>query len=395
MTESVPIFVVGVPRSGTTLLASLLGAHPSIHAGPETHFFEDFDLRPPPPPSRDSHWPVQGARWLMEIQHVGGSVPSNAGLTEEDLVGYLASVPPSYRAMLESLTVLQMRRAGKTRWLEKTPNHIVHLPSLRRIFPEAIIIRVMRDPRDTIGSLMNVPWGPKTLPAAISLFWDNYAPGEAFARIDKRMITVRWEDLLIDPATTLAYVGQNVGDTLDPNADLTQSGAEVNRTREPWKAKASQPIDKSRREVWRTAMSFNDQRLVEGVLGHVIDQHDYPRTIFSRGQWFRVMPIRSIDTCPQLVQLWKSGQQTDTDPSHLLIIGDPDPQKVLDRAHGSRVAMLIELIGRLILWRCSGTKVRWWTEPANPQGGQLSRIISFLLAKRRVGPVSSPAEPSQ
>jgi hypothetical protein len=384
MASITPIFVVGVPRSGTTLLASILSAHPAIHAGPETHFFEEFDRRRPPAPSWTKEWVSDAVQWLMQIQHVGGAVPLNAGLTPNDLCDHLSSVPLSYRALLESLVVPQMRRAGKTRWLEKTPNHIAHLPTLRHLFPESHVVRIVRDPRDTIHSLLNVPWGPSSLPAAVSMFADNYFPGERFCESDSNTITIRYEDLVTCTSSVLKSIGEFVKESFDPDSDRSKSSAEVNRTIEPWKAKVSERIDPTRAGSWAQTMPESDQRFIEALLGEPIDRHLYPRRFFPRGTHLQVMPIRGLEDCPSLVQTIADGTLGESSLSTIVLAGKPDPQRILDRPTGSRLAMLAELTTRLAGWTMSGRRVIWWDESRSPYRGRMTRCMQTLLKPYRV-----------
>src|SRR4051812_2800803 len=70
-----PIFIVGVPRSGTTLLSAMLGAHPRLVCGPETHFFHQFGRRDPRAFGRRADWPKVAIDYLYSIEHVGESIP--------------------------------------------------------------------------------------------------------------------------------------------------------------------------------------------------------------------------------------------------------------------------------------------------------------------------------
>lgn len=383
MSSPIPLFVVGVPRSGTTLLASMLSAHPAIHAGPETHFFEDLDRRRPPSPSRSAGWIESAVQWLMKIEHVGKPVHCHAGLSEDDLRRYLREQVPSYRAMLEAITVPQMRRAGKSRWLEKTPNHIAHMPTLRRVFPEAKVIRIVRDPRDTIQSLLNVPWGPKSLSAAVSMFADNHSPGERFCSRDPRTLTVRYEDLVTQQEATLDRIGSFVGEKFDAKGDRSKSALEVNRTAEPWKEKVSQAIDPSRAGSWRRDMPEPDQRFIEALLGDVMDRYGYPRQFYARGQRLRVMPLRDLDSCPALVEEVRQGTLGERAFEMILLAGEPDPQRLLDRPSGSRLAMFAEMTGRILIWPITGRQVVWWDEPTARSPGKLAKWMGHMLAPYR------------
>jgi hypothetical protein len=387
MASKPPIFIIGVPRSGTTLLASLLSAHPDIHAGPETHFFEAYDHSRPPRIDQP-HWVERAIDWLESIHHVERSVPRNAGLTRDELRGYLNQITPSHRGMLEALTVLQMRRAGKSRWLEKTPNHAAHAATLRRLFPESIVIRIVRDPRDTILSLLAVPWGPKTVPAAVSMFVDNDQPGEDFARRDRQTLTVRYEDLVTDPTQTLRTIGSFVDEEFDPQLDRRQSAAEVNRTGEPWKTKVAEKIDASRAGSWERMLPTQDQRFIEALLGPAIDRHGYQRKFYPVGTQLRVHPLRGLPTSPRLVQTIQQGTLLPPTEPVVVLAGEPDPQRLLDRPSGSRLKMLAELSLQVVRWQLAGQKVIWWDENTSSSAGKLSRVMRVLLHPYRRTPAA-------
>jgi hypothetical protein len=320
----------------------------------------------------------------MKIEHVGKPIPTNAGLTEEDLRNYLQTQTPSYRAMLEAITVPQMRRAGKSRWLEKTPNHIAHMPTLRGIFPDAKVIRIVRDPRDTIQSLLRVPWGPKSLSAAVSMYLDNDVPGERFCSSDSLTLTIRYEDLVTDPRATLERIGSFVGEKFDPTNDRSASASEVNRTAEPWKEKVSQKIDPSRAGSWERDMVEPDQRFIEALLGEIIDRHRYPRRFYSRGSQLQVMPRRDLDSCPALVEEIRQGTLGEPQRNMILLAGEPDPQRILDRPTGSRLAMFAELTSRVLIWPMTGKQVVWWDEPTTRRPGHLARWMGRLLTPYRL-----------
>ena len=155
---SPPIFIVGVPRSGTTLLAAMLGAHPRLACGPETHFFHylpaDADGL-----CRGDDWPRAAIDYLYSIRHVGESIPANYGLTRPELTEALARKEPSVPSILSGMVEIYAGRNGKPRWVEKTPDHLPHVARIRRYYPDSPIVRILRDPRPSPGRCWR-PAGP-------------------------------------------------------------------------------------------------------------------------------------------------------------------------------------------------------------------------------------------
>src|SRR5262249_42608174 len=77
--SSPPIFVTGVPRSGTTLLAAMLGAHPRLVCGPENYFFQclaDVGARAL---CRRADWPKAAIDFLFSIQYGSHSKRTDVG----------------------------------------------------------------------------------------------------------------------------------------------------------------------------------------------------------------------------------------------------------------------------------------------------------------------------
>ncbi|GIW74665.1 MAG: hypothetical protein KatS3mg103_1187 [Phycisphaerales bacterium] len=131
-----PIFILGVPRSGTTLLRTLLDAHRHIACGPETP-------------------------WLAE--HQPASLLGLVRALRDPEHGYCASYgqPPSVvydaaRRMLDALMRAYATSRGKTRWAEKTPNNLLHLEALHAIVPDAQYVWITRDPLDVVHSTVHV-----------------------------------------------------------------------------------------------------------------------------------------------------------------------------------------------------------------------------------------------
>src|SRR5688500_816538 len=121
-TDDAPIFVVGVARSGTTLLAALLSAHPRLDAGPESRFFarlRHLDAAARARLVEPTEWPGPAVGFVSSLTNQGHPVVGLFDLTVDDIRDWLALRPPSIAAMLESLTAQHAERRGKARWVEK------------------------------------------------------------------------------------------------------------------------------------------------------------------------------------------------------------------------------------------------------------------------------------
>jgi hypothetical protein len=116
-------------------------------------------------------------------------------------------------------------KPGAHRLLEKTPDHALWLDTIDCVVPGAAIIYMVRDPRDTVRSLLEVSdtdwgeWAPKTLEDATTLWLRNVRPYLARRR-DPHVLLVRYEDLRSDPSE-LERVAKFIG--LERPSDWLQS----------------------------------------------------------------------------------------------------------------------------------------------------------------------------
>lgn len=145
-----PLFIVGMPRSGTKLVRALLNQHPSISLTlAESHFIPYFIKKfgnPPPFGSRAEMAPL-----LRELRQTAFfSTMQRAGYEFDESSFGADVVCNSWSAIFEQI----FRHFGDKKdardaiWGDKTPGYINHLPLLKRVFPHAKFMHVIRDPRD-------------------------------------------------------------------------------------------------------------------------------------------------------------------------------------------------------------------------------------------------------
>ena len=128
-----PVFIVGLPRSGTTLLTAMLGAHSRLSCGPETYVFSDLTPGTEQAICGSRYWPTRAVDYLFSIIHGKYSAPANYGIGREALSDYLRGKDNTLASIAAALPEMLMREHGKQRWIEKTPGHIMYTDKIRRI----------------------------------------------------------------------------------------------------------------------------------------------------------------------------------------------------------------------------------------------------------------------
>jgi len=144
------LFLVGCPRSGTTLLQSLLAAHSQIASFPESHFFRYLlgnrstwrrKLRIPSPLARQRF-----DQFLVETGHpeLERYLPKTAVFTIQYIKGFIR--------VLDELTQQQ----EKSLWLEKTPGNLYYISYIEKRVEGAKFIHLVRNGADVVTSLYDV-----------------------------------------------------------------------------------------------------------------------------------------------------------------------------------------------------------------------------------------------
>jgi Sulfotransferase family len=142
-----PIFVVGSPRSGTSILTWCLGQHPNIFPVPESNWMGQFAVNVAIGYEVGS---ARGERSLLSGMDIGREeFFAKFGRSINDLI-------LSHRPDLErKRKMTHPPTEPKMRWIDGTPEYSLYIYALRKLFPEAVFIHLLRDVRDVVRSMLN------------------------------------------------------------------------------------------------------------------------------------------------------------------------------------------------------------------------------------------------
>jgi len=237
-------FIVGYPRSGTTLLSSILNGHPTVAVAPETHFFRKF-WRPALRRTDDLRGFVQA---FVDAPRV-----RDLSLSADELMMFSEDFENEHeRVLLAGLDQYAAKR-GKTICGEKTPAHALHLQKILSTYPNVRAIGLIRDARDCVLSNLKQSWTHNN-PEKHAAEWSRYSEKLRQAQVEYpgRVRLVRFEDLLSDTELTVRAVDEFVGVSFDKcQLRSRPTDGVIPSWEKNWKAKSSEFVDANRKFAWR------------------------------------------------------------------------------------------------------------------------------------------------
>lgn len=267
------LFVIGCARSGTTMVRVCLGAHGMICAAPEGSPLLAFRGLPD---GRDYSGGPEGLLRLLEREpkiakrwHADPAV-LRAEWAKERPLDRAAAVSAVYRAHRDAT------KPGASIVCDKNPIHSIHGALLRRVFPRAKRLHLVRDPRAVLASVRAKLAAGRWLgfcqgAASTAVMWNESARWAEASRRDPLAFVVRYEDLVEKPEETFAAVCEWLGAPMDPGM-LDPSRwywADTNdgRTPPPGGSPLSRPVNAGRIDAWRDELAPGDAAAMEVALG--------------------------------------------------------------------------------------------------------------------------------
>jgi hypothetical protein len=192
-----PIFVVGAPRSGTTLLQLIIAAHSKLFSLPETHYFT-FVKQNVRINNNNSYLFSNTLFKALELkpklifsEYEKSNIIETIGRKRTD------------KNILEQI-ILEYKEKHSldgNRWVEKTPRHVNHLDEIFYSWPEAKIINVFRDPRDSISSFHHLKSFKNNRENVLDIFMRIFKWKKCVSsamEYKESIFTIRYEDLIDD-----------------------------------------------------------------------------------------------------------------------------------------------------------------------------------------------------
>jgi NADH:ubiquinone oxidoreductase subunit len=265
-----PLLILGVSRSGTTLLRVMLDRNSQLAVPDESYFV---------PLLADRHLlSVDRDEFLDDLRRL--KTVREWALPLDKVRARLADRMPVGRA-IAAIYEVYAKEHGKARWGDKTPMYMRHLPLLRRLFPDAQYVHLIRDGRNAAVSFLSMlegiafeTWGHPRSPAGFASHWrtDVAAARRHGRRVGTdRYLEVRYEDLVSDTEGTLRRICLFADLPFEPA--MTNYG-DSESAQKPHQQSLKRPPTPSLRD-WRTEMTAADAGEFESVAGDLLRELGY------------------------------------------------------------------------------------------------------------------------
>jgi hypothetical protein len=323
--RTAPVFVLGCPRSGTTLLYDMLlssGGFAVYLA--ESNVFNVLALRFGDLGERKNRQKLLRV-WLGSKLFRATGLNSEA--IEKKVLEQCRNAGDFLRIVMEEVA----RSQGMQRWAENSPECLLHLPLIKRLIPDALVVHIIRDGRDVATSLERVryvrpfPWEERQNLIGSGVYWEwMVQKGRAYGKLLGPDYTeVRFEDLIASPQEVLNQVGRFIDHELDDARIRLVAYGSVAKPNTSFQAEPPENFNPVGR--WRKSFSPQQLERFERMMGPTLQELGYPlatdgarkgmtpalkvtrlfyRSYFSGKLWFKknslLRALRPALTCAEI-----------------------------------------------------------------------------------------------
>jgi hypothetical protein len=261
-----PLFIVGMPRSGTTLIQGILCNTGYYFPIPETHFFSRVGYALPEKLNSDQ-------REKLYATLTGKSrieVDKNEFMkfdTQESIFNYIIDT---------------FNKDNCDKFLEKTPRHVFFVPKILSYYPSAKFICMLREPKNVVSSQITTTRIDNKSIIRLAFLYNKIAAAILNLKEKKNVIFIKYEDLTNDPYLTLESLFEFLDMEYDPKFIETVSAPpEIVAQHEFWKSKNinQSTIVENRENKWSNSLGNREANLINIITKKYAKQLGYETNI--------------------------------------------------------------------------------------------------------------------
>ncbi len=288
-----PAFViVGVGRSGTTLLQAMLNAHPQMGVPPEIHYIRRYLFGQTLVRKKS---PAQQMAHLMADRYI-----TRLAIPKEQWRQWAAlPLTGDWRTHWLTLMIAYLQKQSGKRLIGlKEPRAIEWLVSFHRLFPQTRILHIVRDPRDVLLSKLRAGWSRHhSVYRHIAVHAYQLAMGQWAAQQQVPVLTVPYEALVTSPEQQLTRICQFLGVDYAPEMLSYYTSAEqlIHSDEVEWKQNVTRPLLPENIGKWQTQLSQSNVYLVQRVLKPYFAEFGWPISSTNVGGFQKIVLNRLCD----------------------------------------------------------------------------------------------------
>ena len=269
-----PVFVVGCPRSGTTLLYHMI-----LSSGDFAGFPFESDVFRLLGPKFRGLTSLKNRKRLLEFW-LRSENCALSGLNRGDIESSAVEKCRNIGDFLSIVMEAMCRKQGARRWVEKTPDNVLYITDIKRFIPDSLIVHIIRDGRDTALSLANFNWvrpfiwerGSKLLSFGVYWKWLVRKGREAGQKVASDYYELHYEELVERPRETLVRLGDFMGHDLDYDRILQVGIGSVRRPYTSFESSAEgfSPVGR-----WKRQYTPGELANFEALVGDCLEETGY------------------------------------------------------------------------------------------------------------------------
>jgi hypothetical protein len=267
-----PVFIVGMPRSGTTLLQGILCNTGKYFAVPETHFFSRV---------------VYGLPEELQEKDLNKILGALAGKSRIEIDKNFILKRNTQKEIFEYVVGF-FNTDNKNTFLEKTPRHVFFYSKIVKYYPGAKFICMIREPKNVVSSQMTSTRMENKSVIRLAFLYNKIAAAILMIKNNRNVFVIKYEDLTKNSEAILIKTFEFLD--IAYRSEFSQKVAappEIIAAHEFWKNKniEQETIQKSDADKWRKALSPGQADMVNWITRSYAEQFGYA---------FRYNPIRAV-----------------------------------------------------------------------------------------------------